>query len=222
MSADCGELRRLIEELPEDEVPAVLGGLRSRLRTARNRPWPPAWFGAAPGRTTDTAARSPGTAPRWFRPSLTMSAPARRSYRLSQSSDGRAAARPGWSWRGPGQGRVSLARAAGQRIERDRRTQLLGHRPDRQLPGHRPRRVVRLDLPVEMLRVRSVDLRPVVPALGVVQAVGLADHIRLAPVPDQVPNRGRVPFVGAHDCSPAPACPNHSPACLTSSASTSS
>ena len=110
MSAAREELHRLIEELPEDEVPAVLGGLRSRLRTPRNRLWPPAWFGAAPGRTTDTAARSPGTVPRWLRPSLTINAPARRSYRLYQSGDGRAAARPGWSWRGPGQGRVSLAR----------------------------------------------------------------------------------------------------------------
>ena len=80
---------------------------------------------------------------------------------------GRLRGQAGGPWRGPGQGRVSLARAAGQRIERDRRTQLLEHRPDRQLPGHRPRRVVRLDLPVELLRVRSVDLRPVVPALGV-------------------------------------------------------
>jgi len=58
MSAGREELRHLIAVLPEDEVSAVLGAVRSRLHTGSNRPWPPAWFGAAQGRTMDAAARS--------------------------------------------------------------------------------------------------------------------------------------------------------------------
>jgi hypothetical protein len=52
------EVLRLVEELPEDEVPVVLEDLRRHLRAVRDRPWPPAWFGAGEGRTTDVAARS--------------------------------------------------------------------------------------------------------------------------------------------------------------------
>jgi hypothetical protein len=58
MSVQREELLRLVEELPEDEVPAVLGDVRRHLQTVRNRSWPPAWFGAGKGRATDTAARS--------------------------------------------------------------------------------------------------------------------------------------------------------------------
>jgi hypothetical protein len=58
MSAQREELLRLVEALPEDEIPAVLDDVRRRLRVARNWPWPPAWFGAGTGRTTDVAARS--------------------------------------------------------------------------------------------------------------------------------------------------------------------
>ena len=52
------ELLSLVEELPEDEVPAVLDDVRRHLRRVRDRSWPPAWFGAGEGRTTDVAARS--------------------------------------------------------------------------------------------------------------------------------------------------------------------
>lgn len=52
------ELLRLVEELPEDEVPAVLDDVRRHLQAARSRPWPPAWFGAGEGRTTDVASQS--------------------------------------------------------------------------------------------------------------------------------------------------------------------
>ena len=58
VSAGREELRRLIQELPEEEVPAVLGAARSRLCTGKNRASPPAWFGAAQGQTSDAAARS--------------------------------------------------------------------------------------------------------------------------------------------------------------------
>ena len=58
MSAQREELIRLVEELPEDEVPAVLDDVRRHLRAVRKRPWPPAWFGAGQGRAPDVAARS--------------------------------------------------------------------------------------------------------------------------------------------------------------------
>ncbi len=57
MSAEREELRRLIQELPEEEVPAVLGAVRFRLRAVKSRAWPPAWFGSTQGGTSDTAAR---------------------------------------------------------------------------------------------------------------------------------------------------------------------
>jgi hypothetical protein len=52
------ELLRLVEELPEEEVPAVLDDVRRHLRSVRERPWPPAWFGAGEGSADDVAARS--------------------------------------------------------------------------------------------------------------------------------------------------------------------
>jgi hypothetical protein len=58
MSAQREELLRLVEELPEDEVPAVLDDVRRHLRAVKDRTWPPPWFGAGQGKTTDTAARS--------------------------------------------------------------------------------------------------------------------------------------------------------------------
>jgi hypothetical protein len=58
MSAQREELLRLVEELPEDEVPAVLDDVRRHLGIVRDQPWPPAWFGAAESATTDVAARS--------------------------------------------------------------------------------------------------------------------------------------------------------------------
>jgi hypothetical protein len=57
MGAQPDELLRLVEELPESEVPTVLDDLRSRLRAVKDRSWPPAWFGAGRG-STDAAARS--------------------------------------------------------------------------------------------------------------------------------------------------------------------
>jgi hypothetical protein len=58
MSAQREELLWLVEELPEEEVPAVLDDVRRRLRAARGRPWPPAWFGAGEGSANNVAARS--------------------------------------------------------------------------------------------------------------------------------------------------------------------
>jgi hypothetical protein len=58
MSAQRDELLRLVEELPEEEVPAVLDDVRRHLRAVKDRAWPPAWFAAGTGRTADVAARS--------------------------------------------------------------------------------------------------------------------------------------------------------------------
>ena len=58
MSVQREELLRLVEELPEEEVPAVLDDVRRHLRSVRERPWPPAWFGAGEGSSDDVTARS--------------------------------------------------------------------------------------------------------------------------------------------------------------------
>ncbi|MFL5911488.1 MAG: hypothetical protein ACJ768_13045 [Gaiellaceae bacterium] len=58
MSAERDELRRLVEELPEAEVPAAMAELRLRVAPSADRPWPPVWFGAASGSRTDTAVCS--------------------------------------------------------------------------------------------------------------------------------------------------------------------
>jgi hypothetical protein len=46
MSAEREELRRLVEELPDEQVAAVLGEARRQLAPHRVSSWPPAWFGA--------------------------------------------------------------------------------------------------------------------------------------------------------------------------------
>ncbi|WP_158891970.1 hypothetical protein [Amycolatopsis anabasis] len=58
MSAERDELLRLVEELPEDQVPQVLADVRKHLRPAAERPWPPTWFGSAEGDGTAYGARS--------------------------------------------------------------------------------------------------------------------------------------------------------------------
>ncbi|MBE7187288.1 MAG: hypothetical protein INR67_03265 [Jatrophihabitans endophyticus] len=59
MSADRDELRRLVDDLPDEQVPAALDDVRRRLAPARDvRRWPPAWFGAGSSERTDVAARA--------------------------------------------------------------------------------------------------------------------------------------------------------------------
>jgi hypothetical protein len=58
VSAERDELRRLVDELAEDEVPGVVTDLRRRSAPASDRAWPPPWFGAASSTRSDTAARS--------------------------------------------------------------------------------------------------------------------------------------------------------------------
>lgn len=59
MSPKRDELARLVQELPEDQVPVVLADIRRRLEpAAEGGTWPPAWFGIAEGDGTAVGARS--------------------------------------------------------------------------------------------------------------------------------------------------------------------
>ncbi|MFG1928072.1 hypothetical protein [Cryptosporangium sp. NPDC048952] len=58
MSAERDELRRLVEELPDEEVGAALDELRRHLRPVSARPWPPAFFGAGTSRRPGVARRA--------------------------------------------------------------------------------------------------------------------------------------------------------------------
>ena len=49
MSAERDELLRLVQDLPEDEVPLALADVRRHLRPVEDRPWPPAFFASAAG-----------------------------------------------------------------------------------------------------------------------------------------------------------------------------
>jgi len=58
MSTPRDELRDLVEQLPDDQVPAVVAELRSRLAPVRaQRSWPPAWFGIVEGSDGDLSER---------------------------------------------------------------------------------------------------------------------------------------------------------------------
>ncbi|HWC83880.1 MAG TPA: hypothetical protein VG756_28310 [Pseudonocardiaceae bacterium] len=58
MSAERDELERLVHELPDDQVPMALAELRRHLHPVSERPWPPTWFGIAPGDGTAVGARA--------------------------------------------------------------------------------------------------------------------------------------------------------------------
>lgn len=55
MSAERDELMRLVQEIPEDQVPQALAEVRSHLKPVSERPWPPAFFASAPGDGTSIA-----------------------------------------------------------------------------------------------------------------------------------------------------------------------
>ena len=58
MGGDRDELARLVQQIPDEEVPQALAEMRRHLRPVSDRPWPPAWFGIAPGDGTAVGARS--------------------------------------------------------------------------------------------------------------------------------------------------------------------
>jgi hypothetical protein len=58
MSAEREELRRLVEQLPDEDVPSVLAEVRRLAAPVSSRSWPPAFFGAGRASRSDVAARS--------------------------------------------------------------------------------------------------------------------------------------------------------------------
>ena len=58
MSAEREELRRLVEQLPDEDVPSVLAEVRRLAVPVSSRSWPPAFFGAGQASRSDVAARS--------------------------------------------------------------------------------------------------------------------------------------------------------------------
>jgi hypothetical protein len=57
MSSDRDELARLVREIPDADVPAVLADVRRRLTPAAEGSWPPAFFGSISSGRSDTARR---------------------------------------------------------------------------------------------------------------------------------------------------------------------
>jgi hypothetical protein len=49
VSAERDELLRLVQDLPEDQVPQALAEVRRHLQPVGGRSWPPAFFASAPG-----------------------------------------------------------------------------------------------------------------------------------------------------------------------------
>jgi len=58
VSAARDELRELVEQLSDDEVPAVLAEVRRHVVPVTTRPWPPAFFGAGEASRSDVAERA--------------------------------------------------------------------------------------------------------------------------------------------------------------------
>jgi hypothetical protein len=58
VTAERDELRRLVEDLPDERVPAALDELRRQARPRAAGHWPPAWFASSTAARTDTAARA--------------------------------------------------------------------------------------------------------------------------------------------------------------------
>jgi hypothetical protein len=57
MGGERDEVHRLVDELPDNEVPVALTEMRRHLRPVRRAPWPPAFFGAGRSGTPGVADR---------------------------------------------------------------------------------------------------------------------------------------------------------------------
>lgn len=57
-SPERDELKRLVDELPDEKVPQVLADLRRHLHPVRERTWPPAFFGSIEGDGTAIGAHA--------------------------------------------------------------------------------------------------------------------------------------------------------------------
>jgi hypothetical protein len=58
MSGERDELMRLVQDLPDDQVPEALADVRRRQHPAKDRPRPPAWFGIVEGDGSAIGAQS--------------------------------------------------------------------------------------------------------------------------------------------------------------------
>jgi hypothetical protein len=57
MTAARDELRRLVEQLPEEQVPAALAEVQRLAAVSEAPEWPPPWFGAITSARSDTSER---------------------------------------------------------------------------------------------------------------------------------------------------------------------
>jgi hypothetical protein len=58
MTAARDELLRLVEQLPEEQVPAALAEVQRLAGAAETPAWPPPWFGAVTSARSDTSTRA--------------------------------------------------------------------------------------------------------------------------------------------------------------------
>jgi hypothetical protein len=58
MSGERDELMRLVQDLPDDQIPEVLADVGRHLHPVKDRPRPPAWFGIAEGDGSAIGAQS--------------------------------------------------------------------------------------------------------------------------------------------------------------------
>jgi hypothetical protein len=58
VTAARDELRRLVDQLPEEQVPAALAEVQRLAGGAETPAWPPPWFGAVTSGRSDTSARA--------------------------------------------------------------------------------------------------------------------------------------------------------------------
>ena len=56
MSIERDELRRLVDDLPDEQVPTAIAELRHLTARPIGRSWPPAWFGSVTSSRTDLGA----------------------------------------------------------------------------------------------------------------------------------------------------------------------
>lgn len=57
MTAARDELRRLVEQLPDEQIPAALAEVQRLAASAETAQWPPPWFGAVTSKRSDTSER---------------------------------------------------------------------------------------------------------------------------------------------------------------------
>lgn len=57
MTAARDELRRLVEQLSDEQIPTALAEVQRLAASTEAAPWPPPWFGAITSKRSDTSER---------------------------------------------------------------------------------------------------------------------------------------------------------------------